>query len=98
MKILSNHPHPLPELESDVDVLEITDQEHKLIVYNDDVNTFDHVIECLMEICGHDEIQATQCTYIIHFKGKCCVKTGTYNKLVKMRQKLVKQELSAEVE
>ena len=52
-----------------------------LILYNDDVNTFDHVIETLILVCEHTEIQAEQCAILVHYKGKCTVKTGEYEKL-----------------
>jgi len=55
-----------------------------LIVYNDDVNTFDHVIESLVKVCKHQMIQAEQCTWIIHYKGKCQVKRGEYDELEMM--------------
>ena len=57
-----------------------------LVVYNDDFNTFEHVTATLIKICKHDPQQAEQCTYIIHFKGKCCVKKGTYKELKPMRE------------
>lgn len=47
-----------------------------LVLYNDDVNTFDFVIQCLIEVCKHDALQAEQCTYIVHYNGKCTVKPG----------------------
>jgi ATP-dependent Clp protease adaptor protein ClpS len=53
----------------------------EIILHNDDVNTFDHVIRCLMEICGHDAIQAEQCAWIVHNNGKCSVKRGRFNDL-----------------
>ncbi|MFO8087089.1 MAG: ATP-dependent Clp protease adaptor ClpS [Bacteroidales bacterium] len=59
----------------------IEDKEYQLILYNDDVNTFDFVISTLMEVCGHDAEQAEQIAFIVHFKGKCTVKTGPYEKL-----------------
>ena len=49
-------------------------KENEIVVYNDDVNTFDYVIETLMQTCDHDHIQAEQCTLLIHFNGKCTVK------------------------
>lgn len=76
---------------------EITKQ-HKLIIYNDDVNTFDHVIESLMEVCKHDLIQAEQCTLLIHYKGKCQVKQGSINKLEVMCTALLDRGLSATIE
>jgi ATP-dependent Clp protease adaptor protein ClpS len=69
-----------------------------LILYNDDVNTFDHVIESLIEICQHDVLQAEQCTYIVHYNGKCTVKSGTYLKLKPMKEGLCDRGLSAVIE
>jgi len=68
-----------------------------LVVFNDDVNTFDWVIETLMEVCGHTHEQAEQCTLIIHFKGKCKVKDGSFEELVGMRNEICRRGISAEV-
>ncbi len=67
----------------------------ELILYNDDVNTFEHVIEALIDICEHDLVQAEQCTYIVHYNGKCSVKNGTYLKLKPMKEGLCDRGLSA---
>lgn len=88
--------NPQVEEQVDVDVLEALDS--RLILFNDDVNTFDYVIECLVKICGHDAIQAEQCAIIVHFKGKCCVKEGEYNKLEPMCTALLDRGLSAEIQ
>lgn len=69
-----------------------------LIIYNDDVNTFDHVITCLVEICEHDEIQAEQCTILIHYKGKCAVKRADYETLEPLCTALLDKGLSAKIE
>ena len=66
-----------------------------LIIYNDDLNTFDHVIECLVRICNHDILQAEQSATIIHFKGKSVVKTGERGELAAMCQALCDEGLSA---
>lgn len=66
-----------------------------LILFNDDVNTFEHVIESLVEICKHDLIQAEQCTFIVHYNGKCIVKSDTYLNLKPMREGLCDRGLSA---
>ena len=66
-----------------------------LILYNDDVNTFDHVIESLIEICHHDVLQAEQCTYIVHYNGKCTVKSDSYTRLKPMKEGLCDRGLSA---
>ena len=68
-----------------------------LIVYNDDYNTFDHVIETLMRVCNHTRHQAEQCTHIIHFRGKCCVKEGTYLKLLPMHRGITSVGIQAEI-
>ena len=69
------------EKESEVDVLTQVDREHEIILYNDDVNTFDHVINTLVTYCDHTYVQAEQCAYIVHYSGKCAVKTGSYEEL-----------------
>lgn len=69
-----------------------------LVLYNDDVNTFDFVIQCLIEVCKHDALQAEQCTYIVHYNGKCSVKTGSYLQLNPMRQALLDRGLSAVID
>ena len=69
-----------------------------IIVYNDDINTFDFVIECLIKICGHDEIQAEQCAYIVHYKGKCAVKSDAFDMLKPLCIELLKKGLTAEIE
>ncbi|TAH27124.1 MAG: ATP-dependent Clp protease adaptor ClpS [Cytophagales bacterium] len=76
---------------------ELQNEQFELVVYNDDVNTFDHVIDCLIKICKHTKEQAEQCTLIIHYKGKCSVKLGTYEKLLPMRQAICDRGISAEI-
>jgi ATP-dependent Clp protease adaptor protein ClpS len=70
----------------------------ELILHNDDVNTFDHVIESLVEICGHDEIQAEQCAWIVHYNGKCSVKRGTFDNLEPRCTALLDRGLSATIQ
>jgi ATP-dependent Clp protease adaptor protein ClpS len=72
--------------------------ESEIVLYNDDVNTFDHVIESLVKYCKHDPIQAEQCAYIVHFNGKCGVKKGTYKKLRPICEALLDNGLSAEIQ
>ncbi len=86
------------ELE-EVEVLEDLglEDEKNLIVFNDDHNTFDHVISTLIKVCKHDQHQAEQCTYIIHFKGKCSVKKGTLPMLKPMREGIVDAGINAEI-
>ena len=70
----------------------------QLIVWNDDVNTFENVIEALMDICGHSFEQAEQCAYIIHFKGKYAVKEGEYDDLKPMCDAILERGINATVE
>lgn len=88
---------PKREYEEDVLVLEETDEENRLVLHNDDVNTFDFVIDCLIEICEHTPEQAEQCTILIHYKGKCTVKTGSMELLKPMHEKLISKGLTSEV-
>ncbi len=89
--------------EPEVEVLELDevdtdiDKEKNLVVFNDDVNTFEHVIQALIEICNHTKEQAEQCTLIIHYKGKCVVKTGSYEKLEPMCTAICDRGISAEI-
>ena len=69
-----------------------------LIVYNDDVNTFDHVITSLMEVCGHELNQAEQCSIIIHYNGKCQVKRGDFEELKPMCIGLLDRGITAAIE
>jgi len=70
---------------------------HEIILYNDDINTFDHVIDCLISICDHTPLQAEQCTLIVHYKGKCSVKSGTLFDLKPRLKKLIAADLTAEI-
>ena len=74
-----------------------TSRLHEIILYNDDVNTFDHVINTLVAVCDHSIMQAQQCAYIIHFSGKCVVKTGSISVLEPQCIKLLEAGLSAEI-
>lgn len=68
-----------------------------IILYNDDVNTFEWVIECLVKYCGHDTLQAEQCATIVHYNGKCLVKNGPIVKLKPICETLLEKGLSAEI-
>ena len=78
------------------DEVEVADKQ--IILYNDDFNTFDFVIESLIVVCKHDIIQAEQCTYLVHHKGKCSVKKGSYEELEPMCIALLERGLTAEIE
>ena len=84
---------------TDVAVLDETVETdvHNLVVFNDDINTFDHVIDTLMDVCHHTPEQAEQCTLLIHYKGKCSVKNGSWEELVPMRNEICRRGISAEV-
>ena len=73
------------------------DKLHEIILYNDDYNTFDHVINTLIAVCEHTPEQAEQCSLLVHYKGKCAVKTGTYKELEPKCSKLLDADLSAEI-
>ncbi len=79
-------------------VLELLVDKKDLIIYNDDYNTFEHVIESLIKVCEHNPIQAEQCTYIIHHNGKCQVKRGEYELLEPLCTALLERGISAEIE
>jgi ATP-dependent Clp protease adaptor protein ClpS len=80
-----------------VEVAEKISEEHEIIVHNDEFNTFDHVIETLIEYCDHTPTQAEQCTILIHYKGKCGVKTGELEDLKNRCSKILEAGISAEV-
>ena len=72
---------------SSTKVEEILASPYKLILHNDDYNSFDWVITCLVKICGHEFEQANQCAHIVHFKGKCDVKYGDFETISTMKEK-----------
>ncbi|MDP4719577.1 MAG: ATP-dependent Clp protease adaptor ClpS [Flavobacteriaceae bacterium] len=83
--------------ESSQDTLEAVEKDSELIVFNDEVNTFNHVINTLIRVCKHSSEQAQQCTLIIHFKGKCTVKTGPIEKLKSACQGILDAGIQAEI-
>lgn len=93
----NNYENPQREYEEEVLVLEEVDEENKLVLWNDDVHTFDFVIESLIEICKHTFEQAEQCTILVHYKGKCTVKTGSMETLKPMHKKLLSRGLTSEI-
>jgi ATP-dependent Clp protease adaptor protein ClpS len=72
-------------------------KQNEIVLYNDDVNTFDHVIDTLIYACEHTPEQAEQCSIIVHYKGKCTVKTGVYDELEPRCSLLLDAGLSAEI-
>ena len=69
------------KIQEEVEVAEKESNLNEIVLYNDDVNTFDHVINSLIFACEHTPEQAEQCSIIVHYKGKCTVKTGEFNEL-----------------
>ncbi len=82
----------------ETDVLIDYEEPCSLIVWNDEVNTFEWVIETLIEVCGHSHEQAEQCSYIIHFQGKYAVKQGSYEELKPMCDAITERGIGATVE
>ncbi len=74
-----------------------TTQEHNIILFNDNVNTFDHVIDMLIKVCDHDALQAEQCATLVHYSGKCAVKKGEYAKMIKLSEILAESGLTVEL-
>lgn len=90
----------MSKVETDLQELEVeqTVDSKNLIVFNDDFNTFDNVIEALMKVCKHKTIQAEQCTWIVHYKGKCQVKGGDFETLEPMCTALLERGITAEIQ
>ncbi len=82
-----------PVIKNDV----VKEKLRELILYNDEVNTFDFVIETLIDVCGHDPVQAEQCTLIAHFKGKCGVKSGTLKELKPIKDEMINRKLTVSI-
>lgn len=85
------------QIQEDHDVAEKETNKYEIVLFNDDVHTFDYVIDSLIEICEHTLEQAEQCTYLVHYKGKCAVKSGEYDELKPRCTRLLQKGLSAEI-
>jgi ATP-dependent Clp protease adaptor protein ClpS len=83
-----------------LEVDELVEQTVKrdLVLHNDDVNTFEFVIETLIELCDHTLEQAEQCTLLVHYKGKCSVKMGSIEQLMPIHQAMLSRGLSSEIQ
>jgi len=79
-------------------VNEKLDEAKSLVLFNDDVNAFDYVIQCLVEVCEHDEMQAENCAMIAHFKGKCAVKNGSFIDLKPKFDEMTRRQLTVEIQ
>jgi ATP-dependent Clp protease adaptor protein ClpS len=91
-------PKVSPHKESDEKIDQKRSKERILVLHNDDYHTFDYVIDALMQICDHDLLQAEQCTQLIHYKGKCDVKKGSFSYLRPMKNALVQKDLKATID
>lgn len=85
------------QLKEEIELAELKVNEYQIVLFNDDVNTFDHVVETLIRVCNHTPEQAEQCSIIVHYKGKCAVKTGSYEELKPRCTQLLQADLSAEI-
>lgn len=85
------------KIDEQIDVATLEDKENVIVLFNDDVNTFDDVIDALVYACDHTPLQAEQCATLVHYKGKCTVKTGSYEDLVPRCSMLLDAGLSAEI-
>jgi ATP-dependent Clp protease adaptor protein ClpS len=88
----------LTDTRQETDLLTSHEETCSLIVWNDEVNTFEWVIETLIEVCGHSQEQAEQCSYFIHFKGKYSVKQGSYDVLKPLCDAITERGIGATVE
>ena len=84
--------------QEDIALLEEESESFQVVLYNDEVNTFDWVIECLIAICGHETVQAEQCALLVHFKGKAVGKSGSLTEMQDICTALCDKDLSATVE
>jgi ATP-dependent Clp protease adaptor protein ClpS len=91
-----NQRHRTKEVEELLEVEEVIDAK-QLVVFNDDINTFAHVIETLITVCKHTPEQAEQCTWIVHYKGKCSVKMGDMEELTPMKRAICDAGIDARI-
>jgi ATP-dependent Clp protease adaptor protein ClpS len=71
---------------------------HKLTIYNDDENSYEYIIACLIRFCKHDPIQAEQCAVIAHNTGKCAVKIGVFNDIFEIHEDLKSMDITTQIE
>jgi ATP-dependent Clp protease adaptor protein ClpS len=88
----TSRPHKIGSEETD------SQRQAKLVLHNDDINSFDYVMETLVEVCDHSPTQAEQCATITHYKGSCQVKSGTVSEMRELRYKLIARGLKASVD
>ncbi len=80
-----------------VDYVLVDELVKDIVLYNDDVNTFDYVIDTLQMVCKHETTQAQQCAFLAHYTGKCSIKTGNFIDLEKMKDALLTRGLSVQI-
>jgi ATP-dependent Clp protease adaptor protein ClpS len=85
------------QAEEVLEVVEKTTDLNDLMIFNDDVNTFEHVTNTLIKVCDHTNEQAEQCTWLIHYKGKCCIKKGDYSMLKPMKSAICEAGIDARI-
>jgi|TARA_B110000305_G_scaffold115744_1_gene129993 ATP-dependent Clp protease adaptor protein ClpS len=86
-----------PQYDEDLVLDKLLNSNNSILLYNDEVNTFDHVIDSLCKYCDHDSVQAEQCAWIVHNNGKCLVKSGAYDDLLPICNALKDNGLSAQI-
>ena len=86
-----------PQYDEDLVLDKLLNSNNSILLYNDEVNTFDHVIDSLCKYCDHDSVQAEQCAWIVHNNGKCLVKSGAYDDLLPICNALKENGLSAQI-
>jgi len=84
--------------EIEIDELILKQNSKTLILFNDEINEFNHVVECLMEYCNHSMYQAEQCTHIVHYKGKYSIKSGAFDELQPIYEALSDNKLTVEIQ
>ena len=90
----NNQESPLFDEQNDV----LGQEDNSLVLHNDDIHTFDYVIDCLIDVCEHNTVQAEQCTFLVHYKGKCEVRKGSFDYLRPMKQGLIDKGLNATID
>ena len=85
------------QYQENLETLELLNSQKSILLYNDEVNTFDHVIDSLCKYCDHDTVQAEHCAWIVHNNGKCLVKRGSYEELKPICNALNENGLSAQI-
>lgn len=85
------------QYDEDLVLDKLLNSNNSILLYNDEVNTFDHVIDSLCKYCDHDSVQAEQCAWIVHNNGKCLVKSGAYDELLPICNALKDNGLSAQI-